>query len=216
MTSLDDAEVLDEVWARGRGPGYFGVVLISLIMSAVVVVGAQLAVARWAQVQALLGGSHRLPAPSRVAVPAVTQLPLAAASELLASRGLKVLSIGEAADAQVAPGHVVTQAPASGARLRRGDTVQVRLSSGPPLVAVPAVVGTGLLEAQHQLEQAGLRLGAVEAAGVALRVTGTRPAPGEPAAAGAPVALIVEVVGAPPPPAAVEAPAAPAPHGRRR
>lgn len=210
----DSGEILD-VWPRRRGPGTFTVVLISILVSALVVAGAQVALARWPLLQVLLGAK---PSPDRgkVEVPGVTKIPLEAATGLLDARGLKLLSVGSASDQEVPPGWIVSQTPASGTKVRRGRTVRVRLSSGPPLVPVPVVTGTGLLEAQQLLLQSGLRIGSVETTGASLRVTGTRPAPGEQAVSGAPVTLILEVV----PPAGADAgvpdePAAPARRGRR-
>jgi serine/threonine-protein kinase len=126
---------------------------------------------------------------------------------------LKLLSTGSASAADVPPGWVVTQSPAAGTKVGRGRTVRVTLSGGPPLVPVPAaVVGTGLLEAQQLLVQAGLRVGSVEATGATLRVTATRPAPGESVATGAPVTLVVEVV----PPAGADEGTQESPARRRR
>jgi beta-lactam-binding protein with PASTA domain len=56
-----------------------------------------------------------------------------------------------------------------------------------------------LVDAQRRLAEAGLHIGDIQATGTTLRVTGTRPAPGEPVATGSAVTLVVEIV--PPPPA---------------
>lgn len=188
----DSGEVLD-LWHKRRGPGYVAVVVVSVLVSALVVGGAQVALARWPRLQTLLGAK---PDPDRgkVVVPGITKIPLQSAADLLGAHGLSMLSIGSASDPEIPPGWVVTQAPEAGQKVRRGRTVHVKLSGGPPLVPVPAVVGTGLLEAQRLLLGAGLRVGSVETAGAALRVSGSRPQPGEQAASGAPITLILEVV----------------------
>ncbi len=206
---MTDSDELPDGWPKRGGPGYVAVVLLSLLVSLLVVVGAQLGMVRSEGLRRLLGAADREADRAKVDVPGVTKIPLETASDLLAARGLKLLSTGSASDADVPPGWVVTQSPAGGTKLRRGRTVRVTLSGGPPLVPVPAaIVGTGLSEAQRLLEQAGLRLGSFETTGVTLRVTGTRPAPGEQVATGAPVTLVVEVVPPASPDAATEEPPA--------
>lgn len=194
----DSDDVLDG-WPKRGGPGYFGVMVVSLLISLLVVAGAQLAVARTPALQRALGLADRDADRGRVVVPGVTKIPLEAATDLLASRGLQLLSTGGAADAEVPAGWIVTQSPAAGQKLRRGSTVRVNLSSGPPLVPVPAsIVGTSLADADRLLVQAGLHVGSVVATGGTLRVTGTRPAPGEDATAGSAVTVMVEVLPASP------------------
>ena len=210
----DTGETLDG-WPKRRGPGYLAVVMISVLVSALAVVGAQFALVRWPDLQVALGGRSDADR-AKVGIPGVTKIPLEAAGGLLDARGLKLLSVGSASDPEVPAGWIVWQTPAPGTKVRRGRTVRVKLSSGPPLVPVPPIVGAGFAEAQQLLLQSGLRLGSVETTGAALRVTGTRPAPGEQAASGAPVTLILEVV----PPAgadadAQDASAAPARRGGR-
>jgi len=50
------------------------------------------------------------------------------------------------------------RADPAGGTLFRGDPVALVVSSGPPLVDVPSVVGQQLGAAQQQLEAAGLRV----------------------------------------------------------
>ncbi|HZB48440.1 MAG TPA: PASTA domain-containing protein, partial [Mycobacteriales bacterium] len=56
----------------------------------------------------------------------------------------------------VANGRVIRSDPAAGDRVLRGRTVTVVLSSGPPLVAVPAVTGRSRADAEAELRAAGL------------------------------------------------------------
>jgi serine/threonine-protein kinase len=59
-------------------------------------------------------------------------------------------------DETVANGRVIRSDPASGDRVLRGRTVTVLLSSGPPTVAVPSVVGRPQADAEAALRGAGL------------------------------------------------------------
>jgi serine/threonine-protein kinase len=56
----------------------------------------------------------------------------------------------------VANGRVIRSDPASGDRVLRGRTITVVLSSGPPMVAVPSVVGRPQADAEAELTRAGL------------------------------------------------------------
>lgn len=196
---MDSDEIVD-VWSKRRGPGYFAVILLSLLISVLVVGGGMFAAARVPALQKVLGAPNRDPDRGKEEVPGLAKVPLDAATQLLSARGLKLLSTGSAADPEIPAGWIVSQTPARGTKVRRGQTVQVQLSSGPPLVNIPPVVlGMSLTDAQRRLTEAGLHVGDVQATGATLRVTGTRPAPGEPVATGSAVTLVVEVV--PPPPA---------------
>jgi serine/threonine-protein kinase len=52
-------------------------------------------------------------------------------------------------------GQIFRQAPAAGATVQRGDTVTFWVSSGPPKVYVPDVVGLSQGDAKAQLEAEG-------------------------------------------------------------
>lgn len=81
------------------------------------------------------------------------------------------------------PGEVIGQAPAPGTELEEGATIQVTVSLGNELVAVPAsLVGSTRDEAEAQLKSAGLKVGEVTlefdegvAKGSVLRVTTVEP-----------------------------------------
>jgi eukaryotic-like serine/threonine-protein kinase len=60
------------------------------------------------------------------------------------------------ANETVANGRVIRSDPATGDRVLRGRTIAVVLSSGPPMVAVPGVVGRPRAEAEAELTRAGL------------------------------------------------------------
>ena len=57
---------------------------------------------------------------------------------------------------EVPAGHVLRQDPAEGTTAHRTDTVTLTVSAGPPLVAVPDVVGMRSAEARSALAEAGL------------------------------------------------------------
>ena len=63
-----------------------------------------------------------------------------------------------AASRTVPSGGVIQQDPASGARVAPGSTVRLTVSSGPPLVTVPLIVGHDLMDATAIVAQKGLRL----------------------------------------------------------
>ncbi len=77
------------------------------------------------------------------------------ATEALTAKGLEVEVVGEAYDDSVPEGNVLTQTPTSGT-LFRGERVELTVSLGPELVAVPdGLVAMGVDAAQAALEAAG-------------------------------------------------------------
>jgi beta-lactam-binding protein with PASTA domain/predicted Ser/Thr protein kinase len=90
---------------------------------------------------------------------------------------------------------VVKQDPLADARVRRGSTVTLYVSSGPGNVTIPSVVGESRAQAIHRLERAGVTVASVQqrpsstvAAGLA---EGTDPRSGTPVALGTAVTLFV-------------------------
>lgn len=81
----------------------------------------------------------------------------AAAAADLAKLGLKV-SKDEDYSAKVGSGRIISQSPAPGQVLHKGDTVTVVVSKGPPLVEVPSVVGHGKDAAVEELNKAGFHV----------------------------------------------------------
>jgi len=75
-----------------------------------------------------------------VTIPSVKGQTAAAAETTLRALGLEV-SVREVTDPDVAPGIVIDTDPAAGEQAHEGDTVILRVSSGPGDVAVPNVVG---------------------------------------------------------------------------
>jgi eukaryotic-like serine/threonine-protein kinase len=68
----------------------------------------------------------------------------------------------KATSADVAAGNVISQSPAAGTVIEAGTSVTITVSKGAPAaptVAVPNVVGLGVLDAVTQLNDAGLKVG---------------------------------------------------------
>ncbi len=78
--------------------------------------------------------------PTSVAVPSLTGMTLADAQAALTSAGLKIGTQGEAPDATVEVGHIVSSNPVAGTLVPKGSFVDVVVSTGPELVAVPDLV----------------------------------------------------------------------------
>jgi serine/threonine-protein kinase len=81
------------------------------------------------------------------------------ARELLARAGLTVgvrTQAYDGADDPVPAGSVLRQVPAAGGTVARGSAVRLVVSQGPPLVAVPDVVGRQAAQARQLLREQGL------------------------------------------------------------
>ncbi|HZI96690.1 MAG TPA: Stk1 family PASTA domain-containing Ser/Thr kinase [Actinomycetales bacterium] len=91
-----------------------------------------------------------------VAVPEVTGQTLEAATQILDDTFLEIAEGEPVFDEEVPEGSVVTQTPAPGEELRRGEPVTVVLSQGRQPIDVPVVVGATRDEAAAAIEDAGL------------------------------------------------------------
>ena len=94
--------------------------------------------------------------PPPVPVPSVVGTPQADAEAQLTRAGLAAQVAGQPSD-EVERGLVLSQRPDSGT-LRRGGTVQLVVSTGPDVVAVPDVRGQSVDSARRQLEEAGFKV----------------------------------------------------------
>jgi beta-lactam-binding protein with PASTA domain/predicted Ser/Thr protein kinase len=94
--------------------------------------------------------------PKPFAVPVVVGKKLKAAQKVLEDAGLKV-KVNEAHHDTVPAGDVISQAPKSG-KVRKGDTVTLKVSKGPPLVEVPDVTGERRRDAERELREAGFNV----------------------------------------------------------
>ncbi|MDO8151221.1 Stk1 family PASTA domain-containing Ser/Thr kinase [Isoptericola sp. b408] len=96
--------------------------------------------------------------PAPVTVPQVVGRTGAEAEEALAGFGLRTAYADPEPSAEVAEGTVLRQDPEQGETASRTDTVTLTLSSGPPQVAVPDVIGMTTGEATTALEEAGFEV----------------------------------------------------------
>jgi serine/threonine-protein kinase len=90
----------------------------------------------------------------QVTVPDVTGLTRDSAEARLRDEGLEVAVHEQESD--VPEGDVISQSPGAGAKLTRGDTVTITVSTGRPQVDVPDVVGVKEGTATARLSAAGL------------------------------------------------------------
>jgi len=92
--------------------------------------------------------------PVRTAVPDVRNQPVAVAETMLSSAGFTVKQ-EPVTSTTVAKGAVVDSAPPVGSAQDKGSTVTMRVSTGPPQVAVPQLNGLTLAQATAALTAAG-------------------------------------------------------------
>jgi eukaryotic-like serine/threonine-protein kinase len=97
-------------------------------------------------------------APTTVQVPTLQGLTLGEAQSSLQAVGLKIGTQTDAADPTIPAGHIISSNPAAGSLAKKGAIVDVVVSTGPEMVAVPDVT-TGCLSlgaAKGQINAAGL------------------------------------------------------------
>jgi eukaryotic-like serine/threonine-protein kinase len=130
-----------------------------------------------------------------VRVPSVTGENLARAEEILESFGLTLRVADQVPDAEVPSGSIIRQTPVANAQVEVGSTVDVVVSTGRTLVAVPEVVGVDEETAKDLLRQANLVPGNVTMqpsdeveAGI---VISSNPSPGTEIGENLPVDLVV-------------------------
>jgi serine/threonine-protein kinase len=97
-----------------------------------------------------------------VSLPDVADSTLADARAVLEREGLASLSTEEVFDEQVLEGVVIATEPAAASPVRRFERVELIVSKGPELFAVPDVVGRTRAEATEELRAAGLAVGGLE------------------------------------------------------
>jgi eukaryotic-like serine/threonine-protein kinase len=92
--------------------------------------------------------------PEQIAVPAVTGLSQESAEARLRDEGFGVSVTEQESDET--EGDVISQSPAAGTELTRGETVTITVSTGRPQVDVPDVIGMNERSASSRLRSAGL------------------------------------------------------------
>jgi eukaryotic-like serine/threonine-protein kinase len=127
-------------------------------------------------------------------VPRVAGLTEAQALQRLHEAGLRP-SIRRRSSEEFKSGIAIGTQPPAGRSLAAGDRVWLTISSGPPQVQVPSVVGEPRAQAENQLEEAGLSVGAVTERSRARAKAGTviaqSPRAGRQASTGASVRLVI-------------------------
>jgi beta-lactam-binding protein with PASTA domain len=95
--------------------------------------------------------------PPPVIVPNVVGLPQSAATTAITGLGLTVASpVSMQTSTSVPAGSVISETPSAGTSVTSGSAVSLVVSSGPPLVAVPNVVGLSQSNATSAITSAGL------------------------------------------------------------
>lgn len=99
--------------------------------------------------------------PPLIATPNVVGLSQSAAQTALVAANLAVGSVSTASSNSVPAGNVISQNPPAGTAVAQGSAVDLVVSSGPPLIATPNVVGLSQSAAQSALLAANLTVGTV-------------------------------------------------------
>src|SRR5882762_9691397 len=92
-------------------------------------------------------------------VPGVALMTEAAADSAITAANLVVGTDASASSSTVPSGSVISQSPSAGAIANIGDPVTLTISTGPPQVAVPNVVGLAEADADTAITNAGLVVG---------------------------------------------------------
>src|SRR6266481_1272093 len=98
---------------------------------------------------------------AKMTVPNVEGLTQDAATTAVTAAKLKVGTVAQQTSNTVATGKVISQDPASGGSLAEGSPVNLMISSGPQMVAVPNVEGLAQAAATETTTGAKLKVGTV-------------------------------------------------------
>jgi beta-lactam-binding protein with PASTA domain len=127
-------------------------------------------------------------------LPRVLELPEAEARKILTDLGFRPRLEGERPSDSFPRGAVIWQDPAPGTVLEPNAPVQLVVSAGPTLVAVPDVIGMGLPQAGQIFASAGVRFGTVDTVAGGQEpgvILSTRPAAGVGRPRGSAVVIVV-------------------------
>jgi beta-lactam-binding protein with PASTA domain len=100
--------------------------------------------------------TRRPPIRTKVVVPSLVGLTEQAAHARLSREGLRWTT--RTVDSAEPAGTVLGQTPTAGAQLREGESVALKVSSGPAQLQIPGVTGLDLETARQQLQSAGFRV----------------------------------------------------------
>jgi len=132
-----------------------------------------------------------------VTVPNVVGMSQSAATMAIESAGLGFGRITTQTSTTVAAGFVISQNPPVGVQVTQGSAVALVISSGPPQVTVPNVVGLTQAAATSALQNAGFVLGSVATQASSTVAAGSvasqSPAAGSQAASGTAVNLVISI-----------------------
>ena len=132
---------------------------------------------------------------AKVAVPNVEGLSQNDASTAIAAAKLKLGTITQQTSNTVGLGKVISQDPASGSSVAEDSPVNLVISSGPPMVAVPKVEGLTQTDATAAITGAKLKVGTItQKASNTIgsgKVLSQDPASGSSVAEGSPVNLVI-------------------------
>jgi serine/threonine-protein kinase len=95
-----------------------------------------------------------------VEVPNVVNEEVEIAKEKLEESGLKVNVLSEIYDVEVPEGHVISQNPEGGEKVKKNRVVTLEVSKGAEIVEVPDVTGQSLREADAALNSSGFKVAA--------------------------------------------------------
>jgi serine/threonine-protein kinase len=127
-------------------------------------------------------------------IPRVLELPANEARRTLTELGFRPRLDGERHNDASPRGTVIWQDPPVGTVLPPNSVVQLVLSAGPSLVAVPDIIGMGLPHATKIVAAAGVRLGSIDSVAGGQEpgiVLATRPAAGVGRPRGSAIAVVV-------------------------
>jgi beta-lactam-binding protein with PASTA domain/PKD repeat protein len=163
LVGQTESDAIITLNALGLNPGsldriYSGTVTAGIIISQTPTSGTPVAPGSAINVKISLGP------PPPVIVPGLLDQSFLSASNLIIISGLSLGTVSSQSSSTVSEGKVLSQSPDAGAQVVAGSSVSFILSSGPPLIVVPNVVGKPQLSAQSMITAAGLAVGTVSQA----------------------------------------------------
>jgi beta-lactam-binding protein with PASTA domain len=144
---------------RTRAPGAERIGCLYRLVRATAILAGLLALAVFSGAMAMYLAMEE----DRVEVPRVVGLESVAAGALVREAGLTPRVVAEEFSTTIPKGHVTSQRPPRGTRLKIGAEVRLLLSRGSDQLAIPQLGGLPLAQVKRQLAEAGLTLGPITA-----------------------------------------------------